>query len=148
MDIAVTCNRMIHDYDDVIILGPVFPHEVVGFSGGNKYIFPGISGPEILHFFHWLGAVITNPRIIGNKWTPVRATVDRAAALLPVTRRALCMVVKDHDLAGLYYGSPEEAWSAAADLSAQIHIIYTDRAYDTVLSCAPKMYDELWVGAK
>ena len=59
-------------YDELIIVGPVFPHEVIGFSGGNKYIFPGISGPEILHFFHWLGAVITNPRIIGNKWTPVR----------------------------------------------------------------------------
>jgi nickel-dependent lactate racemase len=148
LDIAVTCNRMIEDYDELIVLGPVFPHEVVGFSGGNKYIFPGISGPEILHFFHWLGAVITNPRIIGNKWTPVRKTVDRAASLLPITRRALCMVVKGEDLAGLYFGSPEEAWSSAADLSAQVHIIYTDRNYHTVLSCAPKMYDELWVGAK
>ena len=59
----------------------MFPHEVVGFSGGNKYLFPGVSGPEILNFFHWLGAVVTNPMIIGNKWTPVRRVVDRAAAL-------------------------------------------------------------------
>jgi nickel-dependent lactate racemase len=120
----------------------------VGFSGGNKYIFPGISGPQVLNFFHWLGAVITNPRIIGRKWTPVRKTVDRAAALLPIERRAFCLVVKDADLAGLYYGSPEVAWSAAADLSRRMHIVYTDRPYHTVLSCAPGMYDELWVGAK
>jgi hypothetical protein len=33
------------------------------------------------NFFHWLGAVITTPRIIGNKWTPVRKVIDRAAAL-------------------------------------------------------------------
>ena len=148
LEIAVTCNRRVRDYDVVVIVGPVFPHEVVGFSGGNKYIFPGISGPEILHFFHWLGAVITNPRIIGNKWTPVRQALDRAAALLPVERRAFCMVVEGSGLAGLYAGTPEEAWSAAADRSAQVHVIRTPRAYHTVLSCAPPMYDELWVGGK
>jgi len=149
LDIAINCNKMIKDYDLLLILGPVFPHEVVGFSGGNKYIFPGISGPEILNFFHWLGAVITNPRIIGNKWTPVRKVVDRAAALIPIERRAFCMVVRGHnDLAGLYAGMPEEAWSAAADLSRQVHIEFKDKPFHTVLSCAPQMYDELWVGAK
>jgi lactate racemase len=148
MDIAVTCNRMVKDYDRLLIIGPVFPHEVVGFSGGNKYIFPGISGPEVLNFFHWLGAVITNPRIIGNKWTPVRKVIDHAAGLVPVARRAFCMVVRGEGLAGLYYGTPEEAWSQAADLSAQVHVQYCERPYHTVLSCAPRMYDELWTGAK
>ncbi len=148
LELAVTCNKAVREYDVILIVGPVFPHEVIGFSGGNKYIFPGISGPEILHFFHWLGAVITNPRIIGNKWTPVRRVVDRAAALLPVERRAFCMVVDGPDLAGLFAGTPEEAWSQAADLSARRHVILTERAYHTVLSCAPAMYDELWVGGK
>ena len=148
MDVEVTCNKAVRDADLAIVVGPVFPHEVVGFSGGNKYFFPGISGPEILNFFHWLGAVITNPRIIGNKWTPVRKVVDRAAASLPVERRALCMVVRGEGLAGLYAGTPEEAWSEAADLSRQVHIAWHDRNYHTVLSCAPAMYDEIWVGAK
>ncbi len=148
LDVDVTCNKMVRDYDMALIIGPVFPHEVVGMSGGNKYLFPGISGPEVLNFFHWLGAVITNPVIIGNKWTPVRAVVDRCGQMVPCERRALCMVVQGHGLAGLYAGTPEEAWSSAADLSARLHIALTPRAYHTVLSCAPKMYDELWVGAK
>ena len=70
MDVPVTINRAIYDYDQLLIVGPVFPHEVVGFSGGNKYLFPGISGAEVLNFFHWLGAVITNPKIIGHKVDP------------------------------------------------------------------------------
>ena len=53
MELVVTCNKAVREYDVILIVGPVFPHEVIGFSGGNKYIFPGISGPEILHFFHW-----------------------------------------------------------------------------------------------
>ena len=57
--VPIDINKKIYDYDLVVILGPVFPHEVVGFSGGSKYLFPGISGGEFLHFFHWLGAVMT-----------------------------------------------------------------------------------------
>jgi nickel-dependent lactate racemase len=148
LDIDVTVNRVVEEYDHLVIVGPVFPHEVVGFSGGNKYLFPGISGPEVLHFFHWLGAVITNPRIIGMKDTPVRAVIDRAAAMVPLERHALCMVVKEDGLAGLYAGAPESAWSAAADLSHDLHIVSTPRAYHTVLSCAQQKYKDLWVGGK
>jgi nickel-dependent lactate racemase len=148
MDVNVTCNRMVYDYDLLVIIGPVFPHEVVGFSGGNKYLFPGIAGQDIIDFFHWLGAVITNPVIIGNKWTPVRRVVDRAATMIPTQRRAFCMVVRNHDLAGLYAGTPEDAWSAAADLSRDLHTRYEEKPFHTVLSCAPEMYDDLWTGGK
>jgi len=148
MDVEVAINRAVFDYDQLIIVGPVFPHEVVGFSGGNKYLFPGIGGAALLHFFHWLGAVITNPKIIGTKGTPVRRVVDRAAALVPVPKFAFCMVVNEGQLAGLYAGTPEAAWSRAADLSDQLHIIYKERPFHTVLSCAPAMYDEIWVGGK
>jgi lactate racemase len=148
MDVDVTINRAVFDYDHLMIVGPVFPHEVVGFSGGNKYLFPGIGGAAILNFFHWLGAVITNPKIIGNKWTPVRRVVDRAAALVPVPRFAFCMVVHEGKLAGLFAGAPEEAWSQAADLSDQLHVTYKERPFHTVLSAAPPMYDEIWVGGK
>ena len=148
MDIDVTVNRLVFDYDLVLVAGPVFPHEVVGFSGGAKYFFPGICGQELLDFFHWLGAVITNPRIIGAKHTPVRATLEAAADMLAFPKFGLCMVVKGHDLAGLYFGELREAWSAAADLSDRVHIIYVDEPYESVLSQAPEMYDELWVGGK
>lgn len=147
-EVAITCNRRVQDYDRLLILGPVFPHEVAGFSGGNKYVAPGIAGAEIIDFFHWLGALITSPRIIGHKWTPVRQVIDRAASFLPIPRSALCGVVRDGGLAGLFFGSAEDAWSAAADLSSRLHIVRHERSYHTVLSCAPQMYDELWVGGK
>lgn len=148
MDVPVEVNKRVFDYDQVVIVGPVFPHEVVGFSGGNKYLFPGVAGPQILNFFHWLGAVVTNPMIIGNQWTPVRKVVDKAGALVQVPKLCFCMVVDGHELAGLYAGSPEGAWAAAVELSRQLHITYKDHPYHTILSCAPKMYDELWTGGK
>ena len=148
MDVRVEVNRLLLEYDLALIIGPVFPHEVVGFSGGNKYLFPGVSGPEILNFFHWLGAVITAPRIIGYRETPVRAVIDRSASLVPTPKQAFCMVVEQEGLAGLFFGTPEEAWDGASRLSEQKHIIYKDRPYHLILSQAPTMYDDLWTGAK
>ena len=149
LDVPVHINRRLFDYDQIIIVGPVFPHEVVGFSGGNKYLFPGVAGPGILNFFHWLGAVVTNPMIIGNKWTPVRKVVDRAGAMVTVPKICFCLVVHGQgELAGLFAGTPEQAWDDASELSRELHITYKDRPFHTVLSCAPPMYDELWVGGK
>src|SRR3954471_17146303 len=149
MDVPVEINKLVFDYDQVIIIGPVFPHEVVGFSGGNKYLFPGIGGPQILNFFHWLGAVVTNPMIIGNKWTPVRKVVDRAGAMVKVDKLCFSLVVApDKTLLGLFAGTPEKAWDKASDLSREIHITYKDKPFHTILSCAPAMYDELWTAGK
>jgi nickel-dependent lactate racemase len=149
MDVPVEINKLLFDYDQVIIVGPVFPHEVVGFSGGNKYLFPGVGGPQILNFFHWLGAVVTNPMIIGNKYTPVRKVVDRAGAMVRLDKLCFCMVVDpEKKLAGLFAGTPEAAWDKASDLSRRIHITYKDKPFRTVLSCAPPMYDELWTAGK
>ncbi len=149
MDVPVEVNRKLFDYDQVIIVGPVFPHEVVGFSGGNKYLFPGVGGPQILNFFHWLGAVVTNPRIIGNKWTPVRKVVDRAGAMVGVDKLCFAIVVgPNKELAGLFAGTPERAWDQAADLSRDLHITYKPAPFHTIVSCAPPMYDELWTAGK
>jgi len=149
MEVPVEINKLLFDYDQIIMVGPVFPHEVVGFSGGNKYLFPGVGGPKILNFFHWLGAVVTNPMIIGNKWTPVRKVVDRAGAMVKVDKLCFCMVVTpEKKLAGLCAGTPEAAWDQASDLSRKIHITYKDKPFHTILSCAPPMYDELWTAGK
>lgn len=149
LDVPVAINARIRDYDRLLVVGPVFPHEVVGFSGGNKYFFPGISGPELLNFFHWLGALVSNVGIIGVKDTPVRRVVNHAAAMIPTERRCLAFVVrKDAAVYGLAYGTPEEAWAKAADLSARVHIVRKPKPFHTVLSCAPAMYDEVWVAGK
>jgi nickel-dependent lactate racemase len=147
-DVPVSLNKRIFDYDQLIVCGPVFPHEVVGFSGGNKYFFPGIAGPEIINFTHWLGALMTSYRIIGAGYTPVRAVIDRAAGMIGLPKACLAPVVRESGLAGLYAGSPEEAWQAAADLSAQVHIRFVESPLQRVLSIMPAMYDDLWTAAK
>lgn len=147
--VPIDINKSIFDYDLILILGPVFPHEVVGFSGGAKYLFPGISGGAFLHFFHWLGALITCRKIIGNKDTPVRRVIDRAMESIATPVHCLAMVVDgEAGLRGLFTGDVREAWSAAADLSATLHIVTKKKPYRIVLGRAPEMYEEIWTAGK
>ncbi|MBK8905806.1 MAG: DUF2088 domain-containing protein [Anaerolineaceae bacterium] len=147
-DVAVNINRAILEYDHVIILGPTFPHEVAGFSGGAKYFFPGISGAEMINVTHWLGALAGVRGTIGIKETPVRAMIHAAAACVPTPSTLIALVVVGHGLAGLFIGDTLSAWSAAADLSSERHIVWVERPFRRVLSCAPPMYDELWTAGK
>lgn len=146
--VSVALNRLAVEYDHVLICGPVFPHEVVGFSGGTKYLFPGIAAPDIIHFTHWLGALITSSEVIGTIDTPVRAIIDRAAALLETPLSLLALVVTHDGTAGLFCGDPHEAWRAAARLSSRRHVVWVDRPYERVLAVMPPMYDDLWTAAK
>src|SRR5579885_1856829 len=93
--IHVRINKLLFDYDQVLICGPVFPHEVVGFSGGNKYLFPGVSTGEMIHHTHWLGALLGSYNIIGTYNTPVRTLIDLAAEKVSVPVACLALVLKE-----------------------------------------------------
>jgi len=147
-EVDVSINKLLFEYDEFFILGPVFPHEVVGFSGGHKYIFPGISGDDIIHFFHWLGAVVTNPLINGSKWTPTRKVVEKAASLITMPHKLFAIVALEDELKGIFIGDVAETWEKAADLSEQVHITYKDKPYNTILGIAPEMYDDIWTAGK
>lgn len=171
--VDVRINRAVVEHDRTLIVGPVFPHEVVGFSGGNKYLFPGVSGRELIDLSHWLGALITSAEIIGRPGTsPVRALIDEAASMVPGERLALCVVARsghaaaepeeaatgstapagrDPAAAGLHamtFGEPRAAWAAAAEFSARTHIRYLDAPVRRVLSILPRKYADMWTGAK
>lgn len=147
-EVPVTLNRMILDYDLLLICGPVFPHEVAGFSGGAKYLFPGIAGPDIINFTHWLGALSTSMETIGVKDTFVRRVIHRAAEFVPTQVLCLAFVLKGHDLHGMFIGPHREAWTAAADLSGQLNIVWLPQPVQRVLAMPSTMYDDLWTAAK
>jgi len=146
--ILIKINRLLFDYDQVLICGPVFPHEVVGFSGGNKYLFPGVSTGEMINQTHWLGALIGSYNLIGTRCTPIRALIDQAAEKIKVPVACFALVLTEQGVAGMHFGTAPEAWKAAVELSAQKHIQWVDRPFRRVLSVLPEMYDDIWTGAK
>ena len=149
--VPVRINRAVAEADVTLVLGPVFPHEVVGFSGGDKYLFPGVSGREMIDVSHWLGALISSSAIIGARGiTPVRAVITKAAELVPTERLSFSVVVRSGtaDLQAIAFGTTQDAWAAAADVAAETHVLYLAAPVRRVLSVVPARYDELWTAAK
>jgi nickel-dependent lactate racemase len=147
-EVNIRINKAALEYDHILILGPTFPHEVAGFSGGAKYLFPGISGPDMINATHWLGALAEVVGTIGIRDTPVRAMIHAAAARLQTPLTLIALIVEGQGLSGLFIGDHLSAWKEAAELSAERHIQWVGEPFQRVLSRAPAMYDELWTGAK
>jgi lactate racemase len=149
--VDVRLNRAVVEHDVALVVGPVFPHEVVGFSGGNKYFFPGVGGQDVIDLSHWLGALITSAEIIGTRGTtPVRALIDEAAGLIHSQKLALSAIVRSgsDELHALTFGDTISSWNAAADVAAQTHVTYLDEPVQRVLSVMPTRYDDIWTAAK
>lgn len=149
--VEIRVNRLVAESDVTLILGPVLPHEVVGFSGGHKYLYPGLSGQELIDLTHWLGALITSREIIGTRGlTPVRAVIEAAAALTPGERHAVCVVTdrRSDRLHAVACGDPLDAWDRAAAVAQRTHVVHLDRPVQRVLSMVAPRYRDLWTGAK
>lgn len=147
-DVPVVANRQLLEHDHIVICGPVFPHESVGFSGGNKYLFPGVAGFDTISTFHWLSAMLTTMAIIGVEDTLVRRLIDQYATYVPTPVTCVAFVVSEQGMHGVFTGDAVTAQRRAADLSAQVHVAYLDKPVHTVIAHAAERYDDLWTGGK
>jgi len=153
--VNVTLNRRLAPgvYDTILIFSATVPHEVAGFAGGAKYLFPGVAGPDLTHATHWLGALASIENVIGRVETPTRHMIEAAADLVTPQIITLNSVVTRDDANrlrthALFAGDFREAFRRAADVSRQVHIKYSGRKYRRVVALLDEHYDELWVGGK
>jgi nickel-dependent lactate racemase len=153
-DVPVQLNARLAPgrYDLILVIGAVVPHEVAGFAGGAKYFFPGVAGPELTHFTHWLGALATIEKVIGRVETPTRHVIEAAAdrVTTPVLGFTSVSTRTDAGLRthALFTGGLRETVRQAAAVSAQVHVRYTGRRYRRVVALLDEHYDEMWVGGK
>ncbi len=147
----ILINRHVVEADVSIVIGPVFPHEVVGISGGNKYFIPGVASQEFIDMTHWVGALITSYDIIGTTGiTPVRAMINEGASLIPGLKLAFCLVVESGsgEIEAVGFGTTERAWELTAPIAAETHVTYVDEPFQRVVSMMPERYEDIWTAAK
>jgi len=153
--VPVNLNRRLGPgvYDTVIIFSATVPHEVAGFAGGAKYLFPGVAGPDLTHATHWLGALAGIENVIGRVETPTRHMIEAAADFVAaqiITLNSVITREEDNRLRthALFAGDFRGAFRRAAEVSREVHIKYTGRKYQRVVALLDEHYDELWVGGK
>jgi nickel-dependent lactate racemase len=151
-------NRLVSrgDFDLILSVGQVVPHEVIGMANYNKNILVGTGGPDSINRSHYLGAVYGMERIMGRADNPVRRVLNYAASrflsnlpivyvLTVVSRNASGATV----VRGLFVGDDSECFHAAADLSFQVNFsLMSEPLRKVVVYLDPHEFHSTWLGNK
>ena len=143
------------DFDLILSIGQVVPHEVVGMANYNKNIFVGTGGPEGINKSHFLGAVYGMERMMGRADTPVRKVLNYAsehfAADLPIVYIHTVVEAVDGEqlTRGLFIGDGSECFNQAAKLSLEVNFKMLDEPLAKVIVYLdPKEFKSTWIGNK
>jgi len=143
------------DFDLILSVGQVVPHEVVGMANHNKNIFIGTGGSEGINKSHFLGAAYGMERIMGRSDTPVRKVLDYAsnnfANHLPIVYILTVVSVSEQSQTtrGLFIGDGFECFDLAAELSLKVNFHMVDKPLEkVVVYLDPYEYVSTWLGNK
>jgi len=151
-------NRLLTDgnYDLILSVGQVVPHEVVGMANYNKNIFIGVGGTESINKSHYLGAVYGMERMMGRADTPVRKVLNYAsekfASHLPIIY-ILTVIGQDAEnrsvMKGLFIGDDYECFRLASELSLKVNFQMLDKPLNkVVVYLNPDEFKSTWLGNK
>jgi nickel-dependent lactate racemase len=155
--VRVEVDRLLveKNWDAIISVGQLVPHEVIGIANHSKNVFVGVGGSDLINRSHWLGAVYGIERIMGRADTPVRAVLtyasEKLAKHLPLvyllTVRA--RVGTDVVTHGLYAGDDLACFRRGAELCRQVNLDRLDRApRKVVVYLDPLEFKSTWLGNK
>ena len=156
MKVAVNKQLFEGDYDLILSVGQVVPHEVIGLANYTKNIMIGVGGKDTIDKSHFLGAVCGMESIMGRIDTPVRRALNTAfdrylRGVLPI-HFVLTVVGTDGEdtvLRGLYDGDDDKTFEAAADLSRRINFLVLDKPIKRcVVYLDPEEFHSTWLGNK
>ena len=144
------------NFDLILSIGQVVPHEVIGMANHNKNIFIGTGGREGINKSHFLGAAYGMEKIMGRADTPVKRVLnygsDHFAGNMPIIY-VLTVVGKDDEgnlaVKGLYVGDDIECFNLAAELSLKINFVMLDQPLKKiVVYLDPSEFKTTWLGNK
>src|SRR5882757_8596572 len=151
-------NRLIvhGDFDLILSIGQVVPHEVIGMANYTKNILVGTGGRESINRSHYLGAVYGMERIMGRAENPVRNVLsyasDRFLRHLPIVYvLSVVGLMADGRLAvrGLFIGDDAECFHRAAELSLKVNFEILDAPIrKAVVYLDPHEFHSTWLGNK
>ncbi len=144
------------DFDLILSIGQVVPHEVVGMANYNKNIFVGTGGREGINKSHYIGAVYGMERLMGRADTPVRAVLNYAsekfAQNLPIVYIQTVIDMDENGelvTRGLFIGDDYECFQKASDLSLKVNFKMLEKPLKkVVVYLDPEEFRSTWLGNK
>lgn len=145
------------NFDLILSIGQVVPHEVVGMANYNKNVFVGTGGVEGINKSHFVGAAYGMERMMGHADTPVRRIFNYASDNftnhMPILYVQTVVGLDKTDgkvkARGLFIGDDYEVFDKAAKLSLQVNFEMLDKPLKKVVVWLdPTEFKSTWLGNK
>ena len=144
------------EFDLILSIGQVVPHEVVGMANYNKNILVGTGGSEGINKSHYIGAVYGMERMMGLSDTPVRRVFNYASDAylkeMPILYVLTVVGVNERgeqQTYGLFVGDDIEVFDRAAKLSLEVNFVMVERPLQKVVVWLdPAEFKSTWLGNK
>ncbi len=157
-EVNIQVNKILfEDYDLILSIGQVVPHEVVGMANYTKNIMVGVGGSDIINKSHFLGAVSNLEKIMGHADSPVRRLFNYGVNTFLADRPIVYMLTvmsKDEStgkmaMRGFFSGDNEDAFKLAAKLSVETNLQLLDAPLKkVVVFLDPEEFKSTWLGNK
>ncbi|MBS0015920.1 MAG: DUF2088 domain-containing protein [Arthrospira sp. SH-MAG29] len=149
--VTVKLNRVMINQDVVMCFGSVFPHRVVGFSGGTKYLCPGIANQAIIDYTHWKSNLFSTEEIMAKVDNPIRNILAQVGELatqaFPATLVSVNFVTLPAGIVDVCVGDLQSSYRQAAALSAKL-FLKTVEPCDKLLAIVDDKSADFWQAAK
>jgi len=157
-EVEIAANKILfEDWDLILSIGQVVPHEVVGMANYTKNIMVGVGGPDIINKSHFLGAVSNLETIMGHADSPVRRLFNYGVDTYLADRPLVYMLtVMERDNAtgkmamrGFFSGRGADAFEHAAKLAVDANLVLLDKPLKKVIVYLdPEEFKSTWLGNK
>ena len=156
MDVAVNKELINGNYDLIVSIGQIVPHEVIGMANYTKNVLVGVGGGDTINKSHFLGAVYGMERIMGETNSPVRQALntgyDRYVRPKVDIQYILTVIGKEDDdlvMRGLYMGDDDETFADACELSRAANLDNVDKPIQKcIVYLDPEEFKSTWLGNK
>jgi len=156
MEIGVNKELIDGQYDLILSIGQVVPHEVIGMANYTKNILVGTGGGDTINKSHFIGAVCGMENILGKIDTPVRKALntgfDRFVRDKVNVMFIMSVIGKEADdlvMRGLFIGDDHETFAEACKLSQAVNLITLPKpANKCVVYLDPEKFKSTWLGNK
>jgi nickel-dependent lactate racemase len=157
-DVCAQANRALwNDYDLIVSVGQIVPHEVVGMANYTKNIMVGVGGSDMINKSHFLGAVYNMERIMGRPDTPVRKLFNYGVRTF-LSDLSICYFLTvmarnpqkgKMEMRGFFAGDDDEAFLAGSRLSQQVNLELLKKPLKkVVVYLDPEEFKSTWLGNK
>ena len=145
------------NFDLILSMGQVVPHEVVGMANYNKNVFVGTGGAEGINKSHFVGAAYGMEKMMGHADTPVRRIFNYASehftSHMPIVYVQTVVGLDKADgkikTRGLYIGDDFEVFEKAAKLALLVNFEMLDKPLKkVVVYLDPSEFKSTWLGNK